>query len=98
MNDVHGLINRAIERVNELRPATEPIPTDPATVLLGPQGHLDSMAFVNLLVALEEELDQRLGVKVFLGDIIANEPEITTIADLRELLERVVQNHKIPGS
>jgi IS5 family transposase len=56
------------------------------------------MGFVNLLVALEEELDQRLDVKVFLGDIMANEPDVTTIADLRELLGRVVQKHKIPGA
>jgi hypothetical protein len=56
------------------------------------------LGFVNLLVALEEELDQRMGVKVFLADVIGNDPGLATIADLRQALDRVVQNHKVAGA
>lgn len=46
-----------------------------ATVLVGPDGALDSLAIINLLVMLEDTLSQRLGRRILLldEDLIAQE-------------------------
>jgi acyl carrier protein len=55
-NQVQAIVFRAIDRVNEVRLADNALVKEPAFVLLGDGGALDSMGFVNFVVALEEEL------------------------------------------
>ena len=58
---VEKVLNCAIDRVNELLPTGESLSKEKDTVLLGQGGKLDSMGFVNLVVAIEEELEKQLG-------------------------------------
>jgi acyl carrier protein len=88
------VIDVAIGRVNELLPADQPLSKDPQTPLLGPNGRLDSMGFVNLLVSLEEELDAQLGLTVVLADEISAEEGISTISDLHSALARIIEGAK----
>ena len=53
---VEKAVYRAIDRVNELLLSDTTVPKRSDTVLLGSGGRLDSMGFVNFIVALEEEL------------------------------------------
>jgi acyl carrier protein len=92
------IINRAIDRINELLPTDQPLPKDPQTPLLGQKGRLDSMQFVNLLVALEEELEAQLGRAVVLADAISPDEGIATIADLHTALARIIQASQQAGS
>jgi acyl carrier protein len=48
------VIYRAVEEVNQTLPPAKRIATAPETPL---RGHLDSLALVNLLVAVEEQVD-----------------------------------------
>jgi hypothetical protein len=61
-------IDRAIDRLNELLPAGQAVSRDPGTILLGRSGRLDSMAFVNFIVALDEEIENQLGMKASMAD------------------------------
>jgi acyl carrier protein len=54
--EIQAIVFRAIDRVNEVLPHENVLAKDPALKLLGDGGALDSMGFVNFVVALEEEL------------------------------------------
>ncbi len=88
-------LDTAIDRLNELLPTGDPLPKDRAVVLLGPGAKLDSMGFVNLLVAVEEELDTRHGITTVLSARFAAEGlEGYTIGDLQLLIGKVIQDRK----
>jgi acyl carrier protein len=88
---IENIVDRAIDRLNEVLPAGEPITRSLDTVLLGEGGRLDSMGFVNLVVALEDELEAQLGTKLDMAEeLLAAGKEIRTVADLEELLLRMI--------
>ena len=92
---VENVINCAIDRLNELLPTGESLSKEKTTTLLGRGGRLDSTGFVNLLVALEEELEKQLGVTATLVDeVMMNQEGLGTIAELHELLLRVVRSRR----
>lgn len=85
-----ALLDRSIDRLNELLPTGEPLPRAPSTVLLGADAALDSMGFVNLLVAIEEQLEAA-GISVMLADRVQAETSNPfTLSDLHALLERII--------
>jgi D-alanine--poly(phosphoribitol) ligase subunit 2 len=91
---VEKVLNCAIDRVNELLPTGEPLSKEKDTVLLGENGNLDSMGFVNLVVAIEDELEKQLGVKVVLSDEVKGGDRVLTVGGLHEMLGRIVRDHK----
>jgi acyl carrier protein len=81
-------IDRAIDRLNELRPVNDPVSKERSTVLLGPEGVLDSMDFVNLLAALDEELAKIPGNAPGLTDrLTAEGGGLLSVGDLSRLIE-----------
>jgi acyl carrier protein len=85
------IINRSIDRLNDLLPTGDSLPKEKSVILLGGNAALDSMGFVNLVVAVEEELDASLGIKIVLADrITAQDAANFTIGDLQRLLANVV--------
>jgi acyl carrier protein len=91
---VQTVLNCAIDRVNELLPTGEPLSKEKDTVLLGQSGKLDSMGFVNLVVAIEEELEKQLGVRAALADEVMGGDRVLTVGGLHEMLQRIVRDHK----
>ena len=91
---VQEMIDRAVEQVNELLPAGAALSNDPGVVLLGPNGSLDSMGFVNLQVALEQQLEEKMNLNVVLADFVADTPDLRTLGDLKKLLERIIHQKK----
>lgn len=91
---VQDVLNYAIDRVNELLPTGEPLSKEKDTVLLGQGGKLDSMGFVNLVVAIEEELEKQLGVRAVLLDEVMGGDGVLTVGGLHEMLGRIVRDHK----
>jgi acyl carrier protein len=61
-------IARAIGQLNRTRPAGRRLGTAPETELLGEGGSVDSLGFVNLVVAIEEEIEEEFGVAVSIAD------------------------------
>jgi acyl carrier protein len=54
-------VEDALREVNALRGASEQIPDEPDTVLLGEKGALDSLGLVNLAVSLEGAIEIEFG-------------------------------------
>jgi hypothetical protein len=51
------------------------------------------MGFVNLLVALEEELEKQLGITASIAnEVMMDGKGLSTVGELHELLARVVSN------
>jgi acyl carrier protein len=91
---VSKVLSCAIDRVNELLPTGESLPKEEDTVLLGQGGKLNSMDFVNLVVAIEEELEKQLGVRAALVDEVMVGNGVLTVGGLNEMLRRIVRDHK----
>ena len=68
-----------------------------ATLLLGQGGRLDSMGFVNLIVALEEELKAKLGIEASMADELMATDGVLSVGDLFEIVSRVVGASQTAG-
>jgi len=93
MNDVRkvtGAVYRSIEAVNDLLPPEQALEADGDVVLLGKDARLDSMGFVNFIVALEQELERELGRGLDIADLLNMQSEhgnpVSTVADMINLL------------
>ena len=96
-NKVENVINCAIDRLNELLPTGESLCKEKTTTLLGRGGRLDSMGFVNLIVALEEELEKQLGITATLADEVTMDGQgLSTVGELHEVLAQVVRSRRSP--
>jgi acyl carrier protein len=75
----------AMERVNELLLDENALPCAEETVLVGAGAQLDSMGFVNFVIALEEELAERAGLTLNITEELNSGdravPETMTAAD-----------------
>lgn len=68
---IRTAVYRAVNTVNELLPPQQALPAEDGTVLVGPDAMLDSMGFVNFIVALEEELERELSRTFVVSDLMA---------------------------
>jgi acyl carrier protein len=92
---IQAIVSCAIDRLNELLPTGQSLPKERTTILLGRGGWLDSMGFVNLLVALEEELEKQLGITATIADeVMMDGKGLSTVGELHELLARVVRSRR----
>ena len=55
-DQIRDIVFRAMDRVKELSLDGSALPNDESGVLLGEGAGLDSMGFVNFVIALEEEI------------------------------------------
>jgi acyl carrier protein len=65
-SQIVDIICRAIAMENELRTVPIDLSKGEATALYGPQGHLDSLGLVSVIVEVEQLLSQQLGMSVVL--------------------------------
>ena len=90
---VKEIVQRALERVNELLDPENAVANTPDTVLLGRCGKLDSMGFVNLVVALEEEVKSSLKLDLHLADHFGTNEEWGeggfSVGDLMDFVGRI---------
>ena len=59
---------KAIDDVNELLAAENQLAKSADTPLVGPDAVLDSMAFINLIAAVEQRIEETLGTTILLAD------------------------------
>ncbi len=92
---IQEAVNTAIARLNEMLDADSQLATTPDTVIAGPEGKLDSMGLINLLLFAEEELSQTLGKPVdvmgTVGDQAASSAAFT-LAELTALIQQTSTN------
>ena len=90
---VNTVLSCAIESVNELLPEDNQLSKNRETVLLGQNGELDSMGFVNLVASVEDQLERQFGVRVSLVDEVMKVDGELTLGGLSEILERIVRKY-----
>ena len=61
----------AISEINQSRDVEHAVPAAPETLLIGEAGQLDSLGFVNFVVAAEENVERLFGQTVSIIDIVA---------------------------
>lgn len=74
--EVLDCVYAAIDEANEDRQDLPPLEKSPDTTIFGSDSKLDSLGFINFLVALEEVAERELGVPIVLSDerSLAEEP------------------------
>jgi acyl carrier protein len=92
---IRELIYRAIDRLNAQLPQDQQIPKTPSAVLFGPQGSLDSVGFVELVMDLQEALLDEYDVPITVADeqVLQNAANpFRTVQTLVDHLAELVHN------
>lgn len=93
---IRGAVLWAIEQANELSLDASAQGSEESTVLLGEGSGLDSMGFVNFVVALEEEMNRLRGRALDLVETInaaeAHGQPISTVSQFIDFLCNVAQS------
>jgi acyl carrier protein len=89
-----SVVFAAIDSLNEMLAAGQRVDKSPETVLVGATGNLDSAAFINLLVLLEEKCEEEFGVTISLSDDGpgGEDNPFASLAALVRHLEAIVQD------
>ena len=89
-SQIQDIVFRAIDRVNEVRLVENALPKASGTALLGPDAQLDSMGFVNFVVALEEEIAAGTGLALnVIEDLNSNTDNASKPRTVDELIDFV---------
>lgn len=67
-SNVLQAVYAALDQLNRQRPADRRLAKEPTTLLLGPEGQLDSLGLVTFIVAVEEQIEDLFGRRVSLTD------------------------------
>ena len=91
--DILNLVYAAIDEVNAQTTDGNPVEKNPETSLLGGEQGMDSLTFVNLIVALEEQIQLKTGESVILVDensMSLEEQPFRTVGTLAKYVERLL--------
>ena len=86
---VWAAVYQAVDHLNETLPLDKRVPKAPDTRLVGAAGHLDSLGAVNLIVETEEAVEERLGVRINLGDERAASQAIHPLSSISSFVEYI---------
>ncbi len=91
--DILGLVYAAIDEVNAQSADGVAIAKAPDARLLGRDGGVDSLTFVNLVVAIEEQIQNELGQSVVLVDedsMALQEHPFRTVGTLADYVRKII--------
>jgi acyl carrier protein len=95
-DQIRDIVFRAIDRVKELSFDESALPNDESAILLGEGAGLDSMGFVNFVVALEEEMscvtDRPLSIPEELNSPDAETEPISTMGEFIDFLYNLTRS------
>lgn len=84
---------RAVEQVNRARPPQRRLVRSLTSVLIGSESVVDSLGLVNLIVAVEEQIEDEFGIAITLADERARaraENPLATLGSLVRYLEELM--------
>jgi acyl carrier protein len=93
--DILGLVYAAIDEVNAQAADGTLVEKAPDALLLGRERGVDSLTFVNLVVAIEEQIQNTFGKSVVLVDedsMALQEHPFRTVGTLATYVEKVLAN------
>jgi acyl carrier protein len=79
----------AIDQINRQNAHQKPVRKEPETALYGSSSDLDSLDLINLVVAVEQQIEQRFGVALALADDRALSQEVSPFTTVRTLAEYI---------
>src|SRR5262245_27073045 len=82
------VVYAAIDSLNEQLSDERKIQKEPTSILLGNEGKLDSIGFVNFVVLLEEKCQQECGISVSLTETPAEKNPFESVGSLIKYLEQ----------
>lgn len=93
--DIRSAIFCAINRVRDLQYDETILAPDETVVILGTEAALDSMGFVNFVVAVEEEISRISDTHLDLAEHLAftdeSSPRTVRVADVIDLIYRLIR-------
>ena len=81
---IYSSIYRAVDRLNQTRDGA-PLTKNPGTSLFGENGQLDSLGLINLIVAVEEQIEDDFGTPITLADDRALSQEMSPFRTFESL-------------
>ena len=98
---IRNSVGNAMKRVNDILLDDNALSQEDDTVLLGEGAELDSMGFVNFLIALEDELAETTALRLNLSEVLnAGDgaiPKTMTAADLTDFLFELASHSRVAG-
>ena len=91
MEMILSAVYAAIDEANAMRKGSEHLRKSLDTPLIGSGSQLDSLGFVNFIVALEMNLEQRSGVTLDLADTRALSQESSPFRNVGALAEYIAR-------
>ena len=91
--DILALVYSAMDEVDPLTVNGAPLAKAPDARLLGSDSGIDSLTFVTLMVAVEEQIQKKLAKSVVLvdeGNMAAEKNPFRTVGSLAEYVEKLV--------
>ena len=91
--DILALLYAAMDEVDPLTVGGDPVAKTPDAGLLGSDAGVDSLTFVNIVVAIEDQIHKKLGKSVVLVDednMALDEHPFRTIGTMADYVERVL--------
>ena len=92
------LVFEAIREVNDQLPIEKRLELSEGTIIFGREGKLDSLGVVNLIVAVEQAVEDNLGVSLVLADDRAMSQKRSPFQTVGTLVEYINQLLKEQGN
>jgi acyl carrier protein len=95
--DVSSIILRALEEVNSILPPENQIPISTNTLLSSGGRNLDSLGLINLILEVEKEVEDQLGVLISLYDekaMIQENNPFKSVQTLSDYVEKLIKEKK----
>jgi hypothetical protein len=90
------IVDRAVDKLNEVLLEEQLLSKDPDTIIFGADSLLDSMGFINFVVALEEAIEAETGLVVNVAEQIKeiSEHRLRTLRDMSSLVSELIAEKK----
>lgn len=86
---IQSIVYKALDKINEGLPVPERLAKSPDTCLFGDKGPLDSLAVINLIVALEKALREESGTFIALAQKRPGESALSPFATVDSLIRHI---------
>jgi acyl carrier protein len=83
-------IEKALEELNQQLPSEAQLEVSPDAILLGPDGRLDSLGLVNLILLIEERMASEFGAAISLTDENALSRPEAVFRDVQTLARHIL--------
>jgi len=93
-DQIIAAIIEAIKEVNQTLPADRKINTQLDDTLYGQDGNIDSLTVTLLIVAIEQKIEESMGIVVTLIDYSVGLSPLKSIASLCEYISKLIDQKK----